>query len=61
MKEFLKIIGYAVGIGMIGTIIFVKAGQLGGENGGAQASNIISSTAKGAASVINATEGGGVS
>jgi hypothetical protein len=52
-----KILAYAVGAAIVGTVVFVRAGQLGGQSGGAQASSIINSTTKGAASIINAAEG----
>lgn len=52
-----KIIAYAIALGIVGTVVFVRAGQLGGTSGGEQASKIINSTAKGAASIINAAEG----
>jgi hypothetical protein len=52
-----KIIAYALGLGIVFTVVFVRAGQLGGESGGTQASSIINSTTKGAASIINAAEG----
>jgi len=52
-----KMIGYIIMAGVVGTIVFVRAGQLGGKNGGEQASDIINSSAKGAASIINAATG----
>jgi len=52
-----KIIAYSIMAGIVGVIVFVRAGQLGGESGGAQASKIINESAKGAASIINAAQG----
>ena len=52
-----KIIAYGIMAGIVSTIIFVRAGQLGGKSGGEQASDIINSTTKGAASIINAAQG----
>lgn len=52
-----KTIAIAILAGIVGTVVFVRAGQLGGDSGGEQASQIINSTAKGAASVINAAQG----
>jgi len=46
--------------GVVGTIVFVRAGQLGGKNGGEQASDIINASTKGVASIINAVSGGEV-
>jgi hypothetical protein len=39
-------------------VVFVKAGQGGGQSGGAQASQIINSAGKNSASFISALEGG---
>jgi hypothetical protein len=57
MRDIAKILAYAILAGIVGTIVFVRAGQLGGKNGGEQASKIINSTAKGFASIINAASG----
>lgn len=56
--SFGKIMAYAIFAGIIGTIVFVRPAELGGDSGGKQASDIINSTAKGAASIINAASGG---
>jgi preprotein translocase subunit SecG len=52
-----KIIAWGIVAAMLGTIVFVRAGQSGGESGGTQASNIINATATGAANVLHAAEG----
>lgn len=57
MKEIAKIGMYAILAGIIGVIVFVRAGQLGGKSGGEQASEIINSTTKGFASIISAAQG----
>jgi len=59
MKEIFKILAYAILAGIVLVIVFVRAGQLGGKNGGEQASNIITSTMTGASGVINAATGNG--
>ena len=55
--QVLKILAYAVMAGIILTIIFVRAGELGGRTGGAQASDIINATADGFSGVIRAATG----
>jgi hypothetical protein len=52
-----KYIIYGLVTTILAVIVFVRAGELGGDSGGAQASTIINSTAKGAASIINAAQG----
>jgi hypothetical protein len=52
-----RAIAYAILAGIIGVVVFVRPSELGGESGGKQASDIINSTAKGAASIINAAQG----
>jgi len=57
VRDILKILAYAILAGIIGVIVFVRAGELGGKSGGEQASTIINSTTKGFASIINAAQG----
>jgi hypothetical protein len=60
VSDLLKYFGYAILAGVIGTIVFVRPSQLGGENGGIQASRIINSTFKGMTDIITASTGGKV-
>lgn len=53
MKYFI----YGLVACILAVIVFVRAGELGGDSGGKQASDIINSTAKGFASIINAASG----
>lgn len=57
MNDFLRILGYAIMAGIVGVVVFVRPSELGGQSGGTQASNIINSSAKGFASIIQAAEG----
>lgn len=52
-----KYIAYIIGIAMVLTIIFVRAGEKGGESGGSQTSKIFTSGASGLSSVIRASTG----
>lgn len=57
MKEVFKAIVYGLVAAVLAVIVFVRAGELGGASGGEQASTVINSTAKGAASIITAAQG----
>jgi hypothetical protein len=57
MREFFRIMAYAIFAGILAVIIFVRPSELGGESGGNQASKIINSTTKGFASIIAAAQG----
>lgn len=46
-----------LGIGILATIVFVKAGRLGGESGGTQASKIIAAGTTGLSDIIKSVEG----
>lgn len=52
-----KALVYGLVATVLAVIVFVRAGELGGDSGGQQTSTIINSTAKGVASVINAAQG----
>lgn len=43
---------------ILGAIIFVRAGQLGGQNGGAQTATILDAAGGNTANIITALEGG---
>lgn len=55
--DWVKALVYGLVAAILAVIIFVRAGELGGTSGGEQASDIINSTTKGAASIINAAQG----
>lgn len=57
MGDIAKIFAWAILAGIVGTIVFVRPSELGGESGGQQASHIIDSTTKGVASIIQAASG----
>jgi len=57
MKEIFKILAYGILASMILVIVFVRSGQLGGKNGGEQASQIINPTMTGASEIIKAATG----
>lgn len=57
MKDIFKILAYSILVGIVLVIVFVRAGQLGGKSGGEQASDIITSTMNGGASIIKAATG----
>ncbi len=57
ISKFISTLGYAIMAGIVLTIVFVRAGELGGATGGKQASEIISAGSTGLAKVINAATG----
>lgn len=57
MVQAFKAFLIMLGVGILATIVFVKAGRLGGESGGAQASKIINAGTSGLSDVIRAVQG----
>lgn len=56
--DALKILAWGLVASVVGVVFFVRAPQAsGGLSGGAQASMIINSTAKGFASIVNSAQG----
>ena len=52
-----RILAWGLVASMLGVIVFVRAGQNGGVNGGAQASSIINATTSGIGEIIRSAEG----
>lgn len=57
MKKFLEIMGWTLVLSVTGVIVFVRAGQAGGESGGKQASSIISSAGGTMSKIISSLQG----
>ncbi|MBT9131425.1 MAG: hypothetical protein DDT41_01731 [candidate division WS2 bacterium] len=58
MRETIKYIFGFIGIAMVLTIIFVRAGERGGMSGGEQTARIMTAGAMGASEIISAAMGG---
>ncbi len=58
MKDTIKYIAAFIGVAMLLTIIFVRAGERGRMNGGEQTARIMTAGSQGAARIIEAAMGG---
>lgn len=52
-----KVLAWGAVAAILGVIIFVRSASASGESGGKQASDIINSTASGAANIVYALQG----
>jgi hypothetical protein len=55
--DALKILAWGLVASVVGVVFFVRAPEATGVSGGKQASDIINSTAKGFASIVNSAQG----